>query len=488
MCGVFGAVVPGAEPTEAAALATLGLFALQHRGQESAGVAVSDGDQLMLYKDLGMISTVLDERRLPSLRGNLAIAHCRYSTTGSTIWENAQPTYRQGPRRAIAIGHNGNLVNTRELLDQLEGGRSRLPASTDTELLTALLADEDAPDTVEALVRVLPRVRGAFSLVVLDERRVIGVRDPHGFRPLVLGRLPRPRPVGGPDDGGLWDEDGSSGWCLSSETASLDIVGAEYVRDVEPGEIVVLEPGSEPRSIRYAPADPALCVFELIYFARPDSYMEGRNLYEARRRLGSELALEHPVDADIVIPVPDTGAPAAAGYAEASGLPYREGMYRNRYAGRTFIQPSQGMRHRGVTIKLNPMPAVVAGKRLIVVDDSIVRGTTTKRIVDLLRKAGASEVHVRISAPPIYHPCFYGIDTSIDTELIAATQSEPEIRDFIGADSLGYLSIQGVLRGLDLPYDRFCFACFDGRYPEPVPYDAAARKFVLEEPVGTVTR
>jgi amidophosphoribosyltransferase len=491
MCGVFGAVVPGGEPTEAAAIATLGLFALQHRGQESAGVAVSDGEQLMLYKDLGMISTVLDERRLPSLRGRLAIAHCRYSTTGSTIWENAQPTYRQGPRRAIAIGHNGNLVNTRELLTQLTGGRARLPASTDTELLTALLADEPAADTVEALQRVLPRVRGAFSLVILDQHRVIGVRDPHGFRPLVLGRLPATSRASGSADAleGLWGpDDDEGGWCLSSETASLDIVGAEYVRDVEPGEIVVLELGRPPRSVRYAEADPKLCVFELIYFARPDSYMEGRNLYEVRRRMGEQLAAEHPVDADLVMPVPDTGAPAAAGYAEASGQPYREGMYRNRYAGRTFIQPSAGLRHRGVTIKLNPLREVVAGKRLIVVDDSIVRGTTTKRIVELLRKAGATEVHVRISAPPIFHPCFYGIDTSIETELIASTHTEDEIRDFIGADSLGYLSIRGVLAALDLPYDRFCFACFDGNYPEPVPYDAASRKFMLEEPVGAAPR
>ncbi|HSL35147.1 MAG TPA: amidophosphoribosyltransferase [Candidatus Limnocylindrales bacterium] len=481
MCGVFGAVVPGGHGTEAAAVAALGLFALQHRGQESAGVAVSDGEQLMLYKDLGMISSVLDERRIPSLRGDLAIAHCRYSTTGSTVWENAQPTFRLGPRRAIAVGHNGNLVNTRELLASLTGGRGRLPASTDTELLTALLADEPAADTVDALVRVLPRVRGAFTLVVLDERRVIGVRDPFGFRPLVLGRLPgAARPAR--DDGGLWsDDDDATGWCLSSETAGLDIVGAEYVRDVEPGEIVVLEEGRPPRSVRYAAANPALCVFELIYFARPDSYMEGRNLYEVRRRMGMQLAGEHPVETDMVMPVPDTGAPAAAGYAEASGIPYREGLVRNRYSGRTFIQPSQTMRQRGVTIKLNPLREVVRGRRLTVVDDSIVRGTTTKQIVSLLRKAGATEVHVRISAPPIYHPCFYGIDTQIETELIAATQSEDEIREFIGADSLGYLSIRGVLAALDLPYDRFCFACFDGRYPDPVPYDAASRKFILEE-------
>ena len=485
MCGVFGAVMPPGSGAEAAAVAALGLFALQHRGQESAGVAVSDGEQLMLYKDLGMISSVLDERRIPSLRGDLAIAHCRYSTTGSTVWENAQPTFRLGPRRAIAVGHNGNLVNTRELLASLSGGRGRLPASTDTELLTALLADEPAADTVDALVRVLPRVRGAYSLVVLDERRVIGVRDPFGFRPLVLGRLPSD---GGDasnlPNGGLWgDEDGSAGWCLSSETAGLDIVGAEYVRDVEPGEIVILEAGRTPRSVRFADANPALCVFELIYFARPDSYMEGRNLYEVRRRMGMQLAEEHPSTTDLVMPVPDTGAPAAAGYAEASGIPYREGLVRNRYSGRTFIQPSQTMRQRGVTIKLNPLREVVRGKRLAVVDDSIVRGTTTKQIVSILRKAGAAEVHVRISAPPIYHPCFYGIDTQVETELIAATHSTDEIREFIGADTLGYLSIRGVLAALELPYERFCFACFDGRYPEPVPYDVASRKFILEEPL-----
>jgi amidophosphoribosyltransferase len=431
-----------------------------------------------------MISSVLDERRIPSLRGELAIAHCRYSTTGSTVWENAQPTFRLGPRRAIAVGHNGNLVNTRELLASLAGGRGRLPASTDTELLTALLADEPAADTVDALVRVLPRVRGAFSLVVLDERRVIGVRDPFGFRPLVLGRLPAAARTVGPD-GGLWaDDEASAGWCLSSETAGLDIVGAEYIRDVEPGEIVILEEDRPPRSVRYARANPALCVFELIYFARPDSYMEGRNLYEVRRRMGMQLAAEHPAETDLVMPVPDTGAAAAAGFAEASGIPYREGLVRNRYTGRTFIQPSQTMRQRGVTIKLNPLREVVRGRRLTVVDDSIVRGTTTKQIVSILRRAGAEEVHVRISAPPIYHPCFYGIDTQIETELIAATHSEEQIRAFIGADSLGYLSIRGVLAALELPYERFCFACFDGNYPEPVPYDASSRKFILEEPVA----
>jgi amidophosphoribosyltransferase len=481
MCGVFGVSMPPGSGVDAAGLAATGLFALQHRGQESAGIAVSDRQEIFLYKDLGMIAQVLDERRLPSLRGDLAIAHCRYSTTGSTIWENAQPTFRRGPRRSVAIGHNGNLVNTRELLSQLEGGRARLAATTDTELLTTLLADEHAPDTVAALLELLPRVRGAFTLLILDKDRIIGIRDPHGFRPLVLGRV---RDVAAPTAGegaGPWATAGTDAWVLSSETTGLDIIGAEYVRDVEPGEMVILEPGREPRSVRYAAASPALCVFELIYFARPDSYMEGRNLYEVRRRMGEQLAREHPTETDLVMPVPDTGAPAAAGFAEASGIPYREGLVRNRYTGRTFIQPSQTLRHRGVTMKLNPLREVVRGKRLTVVDDSIVRGTTTKQIVALLRKAGAEEVHVRISAPPIYHPCFYGIDTQVETELIAASLTVPEIQDFIGADSLGYLSIQGVLAALELPYEQFCFACFDGRYPEPVPYDSERRKFMLEE-------
>jgi amidophosphoribosyltransferase len=457
---VIGIVAPG---EEAAPLAALGLFALQHRGQESAGVAVSDGSQLMVYKDLGLVAQVLDERRLPSLQGEMAIAHCRYSTTGSTVWENSQPSFRLGPRRAVAVGHNGNLVNTRQLLELLPGGRSSMSGSTDTELLTALLAQEPGDDLIAALLTVLPLVSGAYSLVLMDEQRLVGVRDPHGFRPLVLGRR-------------------AGGWVLASETAALDILEATYVRDVEPGEIVVLEPGGM-RSIRFAEADLKLCVFEAIYFARPDSYMLGRNLYEARRRMGERLAAEAPADADLVVPVPDTGAPAAAGFAERSGLPYREGMVKNRYVGRTFIQPSQLLRQRGVAIKLNPLREVVAGKRLVVVDDSIVRGTTTRQIVNLLRQAGAAEVHLRISAPPIFHPCFYGIDTQIEHELVAARLTLDEIRDFVGADSLAYLSIGGVLEALDLPRERFCFACFDGLYPVPVPYDVASHKFILEDDV-----
>jgi amidophosphoribosyltransferase len=464
MCGVVGVLSPG---REAAPLAALGLFALQHRGQESAGVAVSDGSQLMVYRDLGLVAQVLDERRLPSLRGEMAIAHCRYSTTGSTRWENSQPAFRLGPRRTVAVGHNGNLVNTRALLELLPGRRGRLAGSTDTELLTALLADEPGDDLIAALLRLLPKVSGAYSLVVMDEQRLIGVRDPHGFRPLVLGQR----------DGG---------WVLASETAALDILEATFVRDVEPGEIVVIEPDGV-RSIRFAEGVLNLCVFEAIYFARPDSYMLGRNLYEARRRMGEELASEAPVAADIVIPVPDTGNPAAAGFAERSGLPYREGMVKNRYVGRTFIQPSQVLRQRGVAVKLNPLREVVRGKRLVVVDDSIVRGTTTRQIVSLLRAAGATEVHLRISAPPIYHPCFYGIDTQIERELIAARMDVDGVRDFVGADSLSYLSIGGVLSALDLPREVFCFACFDGQYPVPVPYDVASHKFILEEEAADST-
>ncbi len=462
MCGIVGVHAPG---QDAAGIAALGLFALQHRGQESAGVAVSDGNGVMVYKDLGLVDQVIDERRLQSLRGELAIAHCRYSTTGSTVWENSQPAFRLGPRRPVAVGHNGNLVNTRELLDELPGGRARMVGTTDTELLTAILASEPATDVVDALVKVLPRVSGAYSLVVMDETRVVGVRDPYGFRPLVLGVIPGPT---------------GEAWCLASETAALDVLGAEFVRDVEPGEMVVLGETGGPRSVRFAQGREQLCVFEMIYFARPDSYMLGRNLYEARRRMGEALAREAPAEADLVMPVPDTGAPAAAGYAEQIGIPYREGMTRNRYAGRTFIQPSNGLRQRGVTVKLSALREQVRDRRLIVVDDSIVRGTTTRQIVGLLRRAGAKEVHVRISAPPIFHPCFYGIDTQIETELIAAQKSIPEIQEFIGADSLSYLSIGGVLDALELPRDRFCFACFDGNYPVPVPYDVGNRKFLLE--------
>ncbi len=490
MCGVVGVHAPG---QEAASLAALGIFALQHRGQESAGVAASDGEGVMVYKDLGLVAQVLDERHLTALHGDLAIAHCRYSTTGSTLWENSQPTLRLGPRRTVAIGHNGNLVNTRELVEGLRGGRGRLVGTTDTEVLTALLADEPGADLVEALRGVLPRVRGAYSLVVMDEGRVIGVRDPHGFRPLALGRLPREAVVAGRPSGDeaasepLWEDQPGvpavpgRGWVLASETAALDALGAEFVRDVEPGEMVVLGEADGPRSVRFADNRERLCVFELIYFARPDSYLLGRNLYEVRRRMGEVLAREAPADADLVMPVPDTGAPAAAGFAEASGLPYRDGMVKNRYAGRTFIQPSQSMRQRGVDMKLSVLREQVRGKRLVVVDDSIVRGTTTRQIVQLLRRAGAAEIHLRISAPPIFHPCFYGIDTSIETELIASRMDAEGVRGFVGADSLAYLSIGGVLDAVELPRSRFCFACFDGDYPVPVPYDVRSHKFVLED-------
>ncbi len=431
----------------------------------------------MIYKDLGMVGQVLDERRIPSLAGDLAVAHCRYSTTGSTVWENAQPTLRLGPRRALAIGHNGNLVNTRELLDQLEGGRGRLPASTDTELLTALLADEPADDTVDALRKVLPRVRGAFSLVILSEHQVIGVRDPHGFRPLVLGRLPVDGD--GADGPGLWGDD-TAGWILASETAALDIVGAEYVRDVEPGEIVVLEPGREPVSVRYAVATPALCVFELIYFARPDSYMEGRNLYEARRHMGMQLAIEHAVDADLVMPVPDTGAPAAAGFAEASGIPFREGMVRNRYSGRTFIQPSQAMRQRGVNVKLSPLreidpgPAPDRRRRL---DRARHDHQADRRpAAPCRRRRGPRPDQRPADLPPVLLRHRH-LDRDRADRGDPLGRGDPRVH----RRGLARLSLDPRrARALDLPYERFCFACFDGNYPVPVPYDVTARKFLLE--------
>ena len=482
MCGVFGVVLPPGTESGAAAVAALGLFALQHRGQESAGVAVSDGEQLMLYKDLGMISSVLDERRLPSLRGDLAIAHCRYSTTGSTVWENAQPTFRLGPRRAVAIGHNGNLVNTRQLLGELRGGRARLPASTDTELLTALLADEPGTDTVDALLRVLPRLRGAYSLVVLDERRVIGLRDPFGFRPLVLGRLPLDGDRAGTGPG-LWADDATSGWVLSSETTGLDIVGAEYVRDVEPGELVMIdERGLHSR--RFAPPTPTYCLFEWVYLARPDHRQNGRSVLYARREMGRILAREAPVDAGIVIAVPDSGRDAAAGYATEAGLPFADGLVKNRYVGRTFIQPTQSLRQMGIRLKLSPVREVVEGRRLVVVDDSIVRGNTSRQLVAMLRSAGAAEVHLRITSPPIKNPCYYGIDMATRAELIGADLTEQEICDYVGADSLHYITLDGLIAATPDDKSGLCRACFDGEYPIEVPgehVELAQTKFEFED-------
>ncbi len=468
-CGVFGVWSPG---EEVAKLAYFGLYALQHRGQESAGIAVSDGRRIVVYKDMGLVPQVFDESVLHTLRGHIAVGHCRYSTSGSSVWENAQPTFRATPSASLALGHNGNLINTLELAALVDpaAGRGGNRATTDTDVLTALFAgaagDHLAPaagqgETAieESALAALPLVRGAYSLVFMDERTLYAARDPQGFRPLVLGRLAR-------------------GWVVASETAALDIVGATVVREVEPGELIAIDE-SGVRSRRFAPSRPRGCLFEYVYLARPDTTIAGRGVQAARVEVGRRLAAEYPVPADLVIPVPESGTPAAIGYAEASGIPYGQGLVKNSYVGRTFIQPSQTIRQLGIRLKLNPLRDVIAGQRVVVVDDSIVRGNTQRAIVTMLREAGAAEVHVRISSPPVTWPCFYGIDFASRAELIAGSLSVEEIRASLGADSLGYVSLEGLTAATTLPADRLCRACFDGNYPIPVA-EAERGKHLLE--------
>ena len=452
-CGLVGVWAPGEDVSR---LLYFGLYALQHRGQESAGIAVSDGHDILVYRELGLVSQVFDERTLSTLHGDLGIGHTRYSTTGSTTWDNAQPTFKTDGTRGVALGHNGNLVNTGELAERV--GR-RGPATTDSDLVATLLSLESA-DLETAALRVLPSLRGAFSFVLMDERTVYGARDPHGLRPLAVGRL-------------------GSGWVLASETAALDIVGATYVREVEPGELVSIDHRGL-RSMRYADTPRhALCLFEFVYLARADSRLYGETVHEARREMGRRLARSAPASADLTIPVPDTGHSAAAGYAEASGIPYGEGLIKNRYVHRTFIEPTPALRQRGVRLKLNPLADTIRGKRLAVVDDSIVRGTTTRQIVQMLRDAGAAEVHMRITSPPIRWPCYYGIDMPTREELVASAMSVDEIRDFIGTDSLAYLPLEELVAATGAPADAFCRACFDGAYPVPVP-ERAPSKGLLE--------
>jgi amidophosphoribosyltransferase len=454
-CGVFGIWAPG---EQVANLVFYGLYALQHRGQESAGMAVGDGRTLLVYKDMGLVSHVFDERTLATLQGHLAIGHTRYSTTGSSRWENAQPTFKiNAAGDGLALAHNGNLTNTAELAGGLErhGG-----ATTDSDLVAELLAAETGRSLEDAIARTLPRLKGAYSLVVMDEHTVYGARDPHGFRPLCIGQLP------------------GGGWVIASETAALDIVGASFVREVEPGELVTLD-ADGPRSRRFAPPTPGLCVFEYVYLARADSVLAGRNVHQVRRALGAALAREAPVDADLVIPVPDTATSAAGGYAEASGIPFGEGLMKNRYVGRTFIQPSQTIRQLGIRVKLNPLREAIRGRRLVVVDDSIVRGNTTRAIVGMLRQAGAREVHVRITSPPVRWPCFYGIDMPTRAELVASGRPVEAVGAQIGADSLGYLSLEALVAASS-DGAGLCTACFTGRYPIPVE-PATLGKSVLED-------
>ncbi len=439
-----------------AKLAYFGLYALQHRGQESAGIAVSDGSRIMVYKDMGLVAQVFNETVLNTLSGHIAVGHCRYSTTGSSVWENAQPTFRATPSASLALSHNGNLINTRQLAAMAaESSTRNPPATSDTEVLTSLFVTPPAGSvagvttTIEQnALAVLPQVRGAFSLVFADEQTLYAARDAQGFRPLVLGRL-------------------SSGWVVASETAALDIVGATMVREIDPGELVAIDERGV-RSHKFAVSAPRGCLFEYVYLARPDTSISGRGVHATRVEVGRRLAAEHPVDADLVIPIPESGTPAAIGYAQGSGIRYGQGLVKNSYVGRTFIQPSQSIRQRGIRLKLNPLRDVIAGQRIVVVDDSIVRGNTQRAIVAMLREAGALEVHVRISSPPVSWPCFFGIDFASRAELIAGSLPIPAIRDSIGADSLGFVSLEGLIEATKLPADRLCHACFDGDYPIPV--------------------
>jgi amidophosphoribosyltransferase len=469
-CGVFGVWAPG---EDVANLTYYGLYALQHRGQEAAGIAVSDGRRMVVFKDLGLVSQVFDEQVLSSLKGHLAVGHCRYSTTGSVTWENAQPTFRTtATGSGIALGHNGNLVNTAELRDEVlavrkaraepRSDRSSVQSTTDSDIITELIAATAADTGVgEAAMRLLPRVRGAYSLVFADEQTLYAARDPHGVRPLVLGRLER-------------------GWVVASETAALDIVGASFVREVEPGELLAIDADGM-RSAHFAAAEPKGCLFEYVYLARPDTTISGRSVHAARVEIGRRLAGEHPVDADLVIPVPESGTPAAIGYAQGAGIPYGQGLVKNAYVGRTFIQPSQTIRQLGIRLKLNPLRDVIRGKRLVVVDDSIVRGNTQRALVRMLREAGALEVHVRIASPPVRWPCFYGIDFATRAELVASGLDIEGVRRSIGADTLGYVSLDGLIAASEQPRSRLCSACFDGEYPIPLPDEALLGKHLLEE-------
>lgn len=460
-CGVVGIYAPG---EDVARLTYYALYALQHRGQESAGIAVGDGDSIVVYKEMGLVAQVFNETALSSLLGHIAIGHVRYSTTGSSRWENAQPVLRDSGGVLIALGHNGNLVNTLDLVNEVErelsgGGYS---SSTDSDLIATMIAQSGRLTAEDAVLETLPRLRGAFSLVMMDEQTLFGARDPNGVRPLVLGRLP-------------------AGFVLASETCALDIIGAQVIREVEPGEMVAID-SSGIRSHRFAVPKANLCIFEYVYLARPDSVLYGRNVYETRYRMGVRLAEESGVDADLVMPVPDTGTAAAAGYAWRSGIPYGEGFVKNRYVGRTFIQPDQTIRQQGIRAKLNPLPSLIKGKRLVVVDDSIVRGNTTRQIVRMLKEAGAEEVHMRISSPPVKWPCFYGVDIADRDELIAAWNSVEEIREHIRADSLSYLSLEGLVASTEVPGDMFCTACFSSEYPIPIPEHVRVTKNMLEDP------
>lgn len=458
-CGVFGVYAPG---EDVAKLTYFGLFALQHRGQESAGIAVSDRQNITVFKEMGLVPQVFNEGALASLTGDIAIGHVRYSTTGSTHWMNAQPVIRESRHGAMALAHNGNIINTSTLRVRLEKMGQHFTSTSDTEVIAALLSSYCEGDFEEAIAKAMSEIEGAFSLVLLTENRLMGLRDPRGFRPLSVGKK---------DDQ----------YFISSETCGLDIVGADFVRDVNPGEMAVIDENGLHFHQVVEPEKPSMCIFEFIYFARPDSNFMGQNLYAVRKRMGNILFEESGVDADIVVPVPDSGNSAAIGFSQASDIPYGEGLIKNRYIGRTFIQPNQSIRQLGIRLKLNPLASEIKGKKIVLVDDSIVRGNTSKKIVQTLRKAGAVEIHMRISSPPVTHPCYYGIDTAVRSELIASTNDVESIRKFIEADSLSYLSLNGLIKSTKIEKDKFCCACFDGHYPIEVTDEMKMSKFMLEE-------
>jgi len=449
---------------EAARLAYFGLYALQHRGQESAGIATGDGHEVRLHNDLGLVAQVFSEDIIHSLTGHVGLGHVRYSTTGTNSLANVQPMTGEHRGVPFALAHNGNLVNALVLRERLEARGHIFTSTSDTQVIVNQITDSSADTLEEAIAETIPLMQGAYSLGIITPDRLIAVRDPHGVRPLCIGRL---------------DDDG---WVVASESCALNVINARFVREVQPGEIVTLNgDGLESRQV-VEPHRKACCIFEFIYFARPDSDIYGKNIYASRMRMGNMLALQAPADADLVIPVPETGIPHAIGFAQNSHIPFGEGFIKNRYIHRTFIQPEQRMRDLGVRMKLTPLREALAGKRVVVVDDSIVRGTTTRPELELLRDAGVREIHLRISCPPIRYPCFYGIDTSAGRkELIAARMSVPEIRDFLGADSLEYLNLPNLYKAVGLPRGNFCTACFDNKYPIPIPEQVKATKFELEE-------
>ncbi|TML11642.1 MAG: amidophosphoribosyltransferase [Actinobacteria bacterium] len=457
MCGVFGIVAPD---RDVARLTHFGLHALQHRGQESAGIAVSDGGRLTVLRELGLVSQVFTEDKLRGLHGALAIGHTRYSTTGSSAWANAQPLIHHGRVRTIALGHNGNLVNASELREELLAGGMRAASTSDSELIAALIASDPAP-LEDAVAGAMARLEGAYSITALSEGTLVAFRDTHGFRPLCLGRL-------------------GSDWVVASETCALDLLGADFEREVEPGELILIDQeGVRTRQAVPRASGGAQCIFELFYLARPDSRLAGVEVHGARVRMGERLAAEAPVEADLVMPIPDSGTPAAIGFARASGIPFSEGLIKNRYVGRTFIQPDQVLREQGIKLKFNPLDEV-SGRRVVVVDDSIVRGNTMRQIVMLLFDAGAQEVHVRISSPPIVSPCFYGIDFADEEQLVASTRTVEQVREQIGATSLAYISLDGVQAATMRPENEFCRACFTRTYPTRVPAGKTLAKFRFE--------